>query len=128
MLIIGSVCVELIFIMYIHFVCTCICLFARIHYVLFFSMEQCMYCVNNDFVSNSYFGTNDTFLYLFTVYQCCCCRGKLLVAEVMSRFDKIGNFVRKLTKLGFSIQNKVWWRGTNLHCINEIICRIYTIQ
>ena len=36
------------------------------------------------------------------------------MAEVMSRFDKIGNFVRKLTKLGFSIQNKVLLRGITL--------------
>ena len=33
--------------------------------------------------------------------------GKLLIAEVVSRFEKIGDFVRKLAKFGFVLLNKV---------------------
>lgn len=33
--------------------------------------------------------------------------GILLIAEVVSRFKKIGSFVRKLRKLGFELENKV---------------------
>jgi len=36
-----------------------------------------------------------------------CCSGILLIAEVISRFKKIGSFVRKLRKLGFGLENKV---------------------
>lgn len=36
-----------------------------------------------------------------------CCSGVLLIAEVVSRFEKIGSFVRKLRKLGFELENKV---------------------
>jgi len=36
-----------------------------------------------------------------------CCSGVLLIAEVVSRFQKIGSFVRKLRKLGFELENKV---------------------
>ena len=35
------------------------------------------------------------------------CRGTLLIAEVVSRFDKASNFIRKLKKMGFSLANKV---------------------
>jgi len=35
------------------------------------------------------------------------CSGILLIAEVVSRFKKIGSFVRKLRKLGFELENKV---------------------
>jgi len=36
-----------------------------------------------------------------------CGSGVLLIAEVVSRFEKIGSFVRKLHKLGFGLENKV---------------------
>jgi len=35
------------------------------------------------------------------------CSGILLIAEVISRFKKIGSFVRKLRKLGFALENQV---------------------
>jgi len=33
----------------------------------------------------------------------------LLIAEVVSRFEKIGIFIRKLRKLGFELENKVYY-------------------
>jgi len=42
-----------------------------------------------------------------TEYFVLCYSGILLIAEVVSRFTKIGSFVRKLRKLGFGLENKV---------------------
>ena len=42
-----------------------------------------------------------------TEYFFLCYSGILLIAEVVSRFTKIGSFVRKLRKLGFGLENKV---------------------
>ena len=37
--------------------------------------------------------------------------GVLVVAEVVSRFVKVGSFVRKVEKMGFSLQSKVSLTG-----------------
>ena len=54
------------------------------------------------------------------------------MAEVVSRFDKIGAFVRKLTKLGFSLQDKVHVLSVSVvesvnfsTLIPVLFCRIY---
>jgi Hypothetical methyltransferase len=43
-------------------------------------------------------------------YLLCSCRSILLIAEVKSRFDRIGRFVKRLQKLGFSLVNKVCYK------------------